>query len=118
MFGRSRSAKALGAGLAIGFVALIAFVGMNIWRVEKVSSLVEQSALQRTIRVAAVDLRDSLRIAESSQLGFLLTSNETYMARYDTAKPRARQYLEALSRMIAREAPNRAILSRFVAISA
>jgi len=112
MFGRSRLAIAVGAGLAIGFLALIVIVGMNIWLVERGNSLVEQSALQRSIRIAAVELRNSLRTAESSQLGFLLTGNEIYLAPYDTAKTRARQDLDELSRMIAPDAPNRAMLPR------
>jgi two-component sensor histidine kinase/CHASE3 domain sensor protein len=112
MFGRSRLALGVGAGLTIGFLALIVIVGTTIWLVERGNSLFEQSAFQRTIRVAAVDLRDHLRTAESSQRGFLLTGNEIYLAPYDTAKTRARQELEDLTRMIAPDAPNRAMLPK------
>ncbi len=112
MFGRSRLAIGIGAGLTIGFLALIVIVGTTIWLVERGNSLFEQSALQRTIRVAAVDLRDHLRTAESSQRGFLLTGNQIYLAPYDTAKTRARQELDDLGRMIAPDAPNRAMLPR------
>jgi two-component sensor histidine kinase len=59
-----------------------------------------------------VELRDHLRNAESSQRGFLLTGNEIYLAPYDTAKTRARQELDDLSRMISPDAPNRAMLPR------
>ena len=112
MFGPSRLAIGVGAGLTIGFLALIAIVGTAIWLVERGNSLSEQSALQRTIRIAAVELRDHLRTAESSQRGFLLTGNEIYLAPYDTAKTRARQELDDLARMIAPDAPNRAMLPR------
>ena len=112
MFGRRRLAIGVGAGLTIGFLALIAIVGTTMWLVERGNSLFEQSALQRTIRVTAVELRDHLRTAESSQRGFLLTGNQIYLAPYDTAKTRARQELDDLGRMIAPDAPNRAMLPR------
>ena len=112
MFGRSRLAIGVGAGLTIGFLALIVIVATTIWLVERGNSLFEQSALQRTIRIAAVELRDHLRTAESSQRGFLLTGNQIYLAPYDTAKTRARQELDGLGRMIAPDAPNRAMLPR------
>ena len=112
MFGRSRLAIGVGAGLTIGFLALIVIVGATIWLVERGNSLFEQSASQRSIRIVAVDLRDHLRTAESSQRGFLLTGNQIYLAPYDTAKTRARQELDDLGRMIAPDAPNRAMLAR------
>lgn len=112
MFGRSRLAIGVGAGLAIGFFALIVIVGTTIWLVERGNSLSEQSALQRTIRIVAVELRDHLRTAESSQRGFLLTGNPIYLAPYDTAKTQVRQELDDLGRLIAPDAPNRAMLPR------
>ena len=102
----------VGAGLSIGFLALIVIVGATMWLVERSNNLFEQSALQRSIRIVAVDLRDHLRTAESSQRGFLLTGNEIYLAPYDSAKTRARQELDDLDRMIAPDAPNRAMLPR------
>lgn len=110
MFGRSRLAIGVGAGLIIGFLALIVIVGTTIWLVERGNNLFEQSTLQRTVRIAAVELRDQLRTAESSQRGFLLTGNEIYLAPYDTAKTRARQELDDLGRLMAPDAPNRAML--------
>ena len=112
MFGRSRLALGVGAGLTIGFLALIVIVGATIWLVERGNSLFEQSALQRTTRVVAVELRDHLRTAESSQRGFLLTGNQIYLAPYDTAKTRARQELDDLGQLIAQDAPNWAMLPR------
>ena len=99
-------------GLTIGFLALIVIVGATLWLVERGNSLFEQSRLQRSIRIIAVDMRDHLRTAESSQRGFLLTGNQIYLAPYDTAKTRARQELDDLSGMIATDAPNRAMLPR------
>ena len=112
MFGKSRLAIGVGAGLTIGFLALFAIVGTTIWLVARDKILFDQSAQERAIRVTAVDLRDHLRTAESSERGFLLTRNQIYLAPYDTAKTRARQELDDLSRMIAPDAPNRAMLPR------
>ncbi|MCY0916431.1 sensor histidine kinase [Massilia antarctica] len=94
----------------IGFLALIVIVSTNIWLVERGSKLFEQSALQRTIRIAAVELRDHLRTAESSQRGYLLTGNEIYLAPFDTAKTQARQELDDLGRLMAPDSPGRAML--------
>lgn len=112
MYGRSRLAIGVGTGLTVGFLALIMIVGTTLWLVERGNSLLEQSALQRAIRIAAVELRDSVRTAESSQRGFLLTGNPIYLAPYDTAKTRARQELDALVGLIEPEAPTRAMLPR------
>ena len=112
MLGRSRLALGVGAGLTIGFLALILMVGATIWLVERGNSLFVESALQRSIRIIAVDMRDHLRTAESSQRGYLLTGNQIYLAPYDTAKTRARHELNDLGRMIALDAPNRPMLPR------
>lgn len=112
MCGRNRLALGVGVGLTIGFLALILIVGTTIWLVERGNSLFEQSALQRMTSITAVGLRDHLRTAESSQRGFVLTGNEIYLAPYDTATTRARQELEELGRLIAPDAPNRAMLPR------
>jgi two-component sensor histidine kinase len=110
MNGRSPLAIRVGAGLAIGFLALFMIVGTTIWLVERGNTLLEQSTVQRSIRVAAEKLRDHLRTAESSQRGFLLTGNQIYLAPYDTAKTGAKQELDVLRRTIGPDAPNRAML--------
>lgn len=112
MFLRRRLAIGVGAGLTIGFLALIVVVGTTLWLVERGNSLAEQSALQRAVRIAAVELRDHLRTAESSQRGFLLTGNPIYLAPYDTAKTRTRLELEDLTRLTPADAPYRAMLPR------
>lgn len=112
MFVRRGLAIGVGAGLTVGFLALLVIVGTTIWLAERGDSLFQQSELQRTIRITAVDLRDHLRTAESSERGFLLTRNEIYLAPYDTAKTQARQELDQLRHMMAPDAPNRAMLPR------
>jgi two-component sensor histidine kinase/CHASE3 domain sensor protein len=88
-------------GLVIGFLALFAIVGMTVWLGERSNALFQETALQRDTRIAAVELRDVLRTAESSQRGYLLTGNEIYLAPYDTAKARARQQLSDLAGFVA-----------------
>lgn len=110
MFGRSRLAMGVGAGLTVGFLALIVSVSATLWLVERGNKLAEESAQQRAVRIVAVALRDHVRTAESSQRGFLLTGNQIYLAPYDTAKTRARQELVDLGKMMAPNAPNRAML--------
>src|SRR5690349_23253402 len=96
----SRLALGVAGGLVIGFLALFAIVGMTLWLGERSNSIFQDTALQRDTRIAAVELRDALRTAESSQRGYLLTGNEIYLAPYDTAKGRARQQMSDLERRL------------------
>jgi two-component sensor histidine kinase/CHASE3 domain sensor protein len=94
----SRLALGVAGGLVIGFLALFAILGMTMWLGERSNSIFRDTALQRDTRTAAVELRDALRTAESSQRGYLLTGNEIYLAPYDTAKERVRQQMSDLER--------------------
>ena len=96
----SRLALGVAGGMVVGFLALFAVVGMTMWLGERSNRLFEDAALQRDSRIAAVELRDALRTAESSQRGYLLTGNEIYLAPYDTAKARARQHMADLERRV------------------
>ncbi|MBV9931377.1 MAG: CHASE3 domain-containing protein [Alphaproteobacteria bacterium] len=96
----SRLALGVAGGLLIGFLALFAILGMTVWLGERSNSLFRDEASQRDTRTAAVELRDALRTAESSQRGYLLTGNEIYLAPYDTAKVRARQQMSDLERRV------------------
>jgi two-component sensor histidine kinase/CHASE3 domain sensor protein len=96
----SRLALGVAGGLVVGFLALFAVVGMTMWLGERSNALFRDEASQRDTRVAAVELRDALRTAESSQRGYLLTGNEIYLAPYDTAKARAHQQLSDLERRV------------------
>lgn len=96
----SRLALGVAGGLVIGFLALFAVVGMTMWLGERSNTLFEDTAMQRNARIAAVELRDALRTAESSQRGYLLTGNEIYLAPYDTAKARAGQQMLDLEQRV------------------
>jgi two-component sensor histidine kinase/CHASE3 domain sensor protein len=97
---RSRLAVGVAGGLAVGFLALFAIVGMTLWLGERSNRLFQDTALQRDIRIAAVELRDALRTAESSQRGYVLTGNEIYLAPFDTAKDRARHQMADLEQRL------------------
>jgi two-component sensor histidine kinase len=101
----SRLALGVAGGLVIGFLALFAMVAMTMWLGERSNALFQNAALQRDSRIAAVELRDALRTAESSQRGYLLTGNEIYLAPFDTAKQRARQQLSDLERRVGVASP-------------
>src|ERR1700748_260975 len=98
-FADSRLAITLTGGLILGFLALFVIVGMTFWLGDRANVFFAQTTVQRDRLIAAVELRDSLRTAESSQRGFVLTGNEIYLAPYDTAKTRAQQQLSELRRL-------------------
>ena len=108
----SRLALGVAGGLVIGFLALLAMVAMTVWLGERSNTLFQETASQRDTRIAAVELRDALRTAESSQRGYLLTGNEIYLAPYDTAKARARQQQADLARFLTTGSQPTPLLSR------
>ena len=86
--------------LLIGFVALMAIVAMNFWLSERARFYSEEAISARDTRVAAVELRNSLLVAESSQRGFIITGNEIYLAPYQSAKVQAQRELSALRSLL------------------
>jgi signal transduction histidine kinase len=87
--------------LFVGFLALLGIVGMTFWLGERAQVYFNEVIEARDTRAAAVDLRNAVQTAESSQRGFLFTGNEIYLAPFDTAKTLAQRQLEALNRMLA-----------------
>ena len=90
-----RSSMAL---LTIALAALIVIVGMTIWLNGRAARIFEAAAYTRQTKAAAVELRDALRTAESSQRGYLLTGNEIYLAPLDNAKADVNRQFDALKR--------------------
>src|SRR4051794_36210793 len=72
--------------LAIGFLALLAIVGMNFWLGMRAQTYFDQAIAARDTRAAAIDLKSAVQTAESSQRGFMVGGNEIYLAPYNTAK--------------------------------
>jgi two-component sensor histidine kinase len=98
--------------LAIGFLTLLAIVGMTIWLSEKAQVYSNDLVEARDIRTAAVELRIALQTAESSQRGFLTGGNEIYLAPYDTAKLNVRHELSRLQSMMAGQTDRQAMMHR------
>lgn len=87
--------------LLVGFLALIGIVAMTFWLGERAQIYFNEVIEARDARGSAVDVRNAVQTAESSQRGFLFTGNEIYLAPYDTAKSLARNQLDAMNRMLA-----------------
>ena len=93
-----RSTTAL---LLVGFLALLGIVGMTSWLGERAQGYFNEVIAARDARSAAVDLRNALQTAESSQRGFLYTGNEVYLASYGPAKTLAERQLATVNRLLA-----------------
>jgi signal transduction histidine kinase len=87
--------------LLVGFLALLGIVAMTFWLGERSRIYFNDVIEARDARGAAVDLRNAIQSAESSQRGFLYTGNEIYLAPYDTAKTLAQRQLATVNRLLA-----------------
>ena len=88
------------AFLFIGFIVLMSIVGMNFWLGERAQSNFDDAIAARDTRVAAVELRNAVQVAESSQRGFIITGNEIYLAPYQSAKIQMQRRLLALQGLL------------------
>ena len=104
--------------LAVGFLTLLGIVGTTIWLGERAQVYFSEVIEARDTRGSAVELRDAVRTAESSQRGFLVTGNEIYLAPYDSAKTLALRQLETLQRTLTRYPESEALLSRLKTVIA
>jgi two-component sensor histidine kinase/CHASE3 domain sensor protein len=84
--------------LAAGLVTLLVIVGTTIWLGERAQVLFGEVVEARDIRSLAVELRNALQTAESSQRGYIATSNEIYLAPYARAKNQTSRQLQRLQR--------------------
>lgn len=98
--------------LAVGFLTLLGIVGTTIWLGERAQVYFNEVIEARDTRGSAVELRDAVRTAESSQRGFLVTGNEIYLAPYDSAKTLALRQLETLQRTLTAYPESEALLLR------
>jgi len=102
--------------LAVGFLALLAIVGMTIWLGERSQAYVDEVIEARDTRSAAVELRSALQGAEASQRGFIATGNEIYLAPYGTAKAQAEDQLVVIKRALAPHSESEALLQRLSSV--
>ena len=110
------SAKSTIALIAVGFLALFAIVAMTIWLGERGQEYFDEVIAARNTGASAVNLRNAVQTAESSQRGFLVTGNEIYLAPYSTAKLLAYRQLEILTRSLAPYKESAAALQRLTQI--
>jgi two-component sensor histidine kinase/CHASE3 domain sensor protein len=104
--------------LAIGFLTLLGIVAMTIWLGERAQIYFYEVIEARDTRTSAVELRDALRTAESSQRGFLYTGNEIYLAPFDSAKTQTLRHLDRLKLTLTSYPQSEALLTRLTAVIA
>lgn len=102
--------------LVVAFITLLGIVGMTIWLGERAQIYFDEVIEARDLRAAAVDLRNAIETAESSQRGFLFTGNEIYLAPYNNAKSLALKKLVAVQQSLGPRKEYGAALNRLTAI--
>ena len=109
---RTSQIRSTSVFLTIGFVALFAIVATNFWLGERAQSYFDDVSEARDIRIAAVELRNAMQTAESSQRGFIITGNEIYLAPYQSARYQAERRLSALQALLRSEPGSDLTLAR------
>jgi two-component sensor histidine kinase len=98
--------------LVIGAVALLGLVGATVWLSQRAQVDAGMVDAQRLLRNRAVSIREALLAAESSQRGYILTSNQIYLAPYENAKLVAQDETAQLTLDLASNARFQAMLPR------
>jgi CHASE3 domain sensor protein/two-component sensor histidine kinase len=104
--------------LAIGFAVLLGIVAVTYMLAEFSRASFDEVIAARDTRTAAVDLRNALLTAETSQRGFVYNGNEIYLAPYDTAKTLASRRYDKLRRLLADDPASAGPLDRLKVIMA
>jgi two-component sensor histidine kinase/CHASE3 domain sensor protein len=104
--------------LTIGFLTLLGIIGATAWLGEKSNFYFEEFNRSRALRTSAVELRNALQSAESSQRGYLVGANEIYLAPYDAAKAEALTQFDRLKELLPPSAQNAAMLDRLTQVIA
>ena len=102
--------------IVVGFLALFAIIGMTIWLGDRAQVYFNEVIEARDTRASAVELRNAVQLAESSQRGFLVTGNEIYLAPYSTARSLAYRQLDEVKRNLAPYEETGAALQRMASI--
>src|SRR6201996_8933447 len=104
--------------LLVGVGALLAIVGATIWLGENAQRYVDEASKVRETRISAVELRNALQGAESSQRGFLVGGNEIYLAPYANAKVQAQTQFARLKVSLASSPQAGAMVKRLTELVA
>jgi two-component sensor histidine kinase/CHASE3 domain sensor protein len=87
--------------LVVGLLALSAIAIVGFWLGGRSSEISDELLAARDLKTEVTELRAAIQRAESSQRGYLYTSNEVYLAPYDRAKADAHAQLDVLPSMLA-----------------
>lgn len=98
--------------LAVGFSALMAIVAATFWLGQKAQRYALDVTDVRNLRISAVELRNALVTAESSQRGYLFSDNEIYLAPFGSAKTAARREAAELQNYLSRYPQLRPMISQ------
>ncbi len=88
--------------LSAGLLALAGIIGATFWLSRQAQIYSDAVLSVRDLRVSAVELRNGLLTAESSQRGYLFSGNEIYLAPFDSAKATAMRMAEDLKQLLPR----------------
>ncbi len=102
--------------LAVGFLALLVIILTTMWLGERAQVYFNDVIEARDTRGSAVELRNALLAAESSQRGYLVTANEIYLAPYDSAKAMAQRHLDTLKRTLVTYEQSEVLLRRLTTL--
>lgn len=104
--------------LAIGFVVLLAIVAVTYMLAERSRASFDEVIAARDTRTTAVEIRNAMLTAESSQRGFVYNGNEIYLAPYDTAKTLALRRYDRLRSLLLADPTASASLDRLKVVMA
>ena len=89
--------------LFVGLLALLSIVGTTLWLVERTQVYFNEVIEARTVRAVAVDLRALMQDAETSQRGYIITLEQSYLRPYEEALPQIEDTLRHLEEVLQAE---------------
>lgn len=104
--------------LGAGFLLLVGIGAATIYLVERAASDSRELAVTLSVEDKLSDILLAVRRAESSQRGYLLTSDTTYLADFQNAEPETRRTLDELRALSQASATRQTTLDRIAALVA
>ena len=100
----------------LGFVALLIIVGATFWLVELAQNYSDSVNYARQQRGAIIDLRGEVQDAETGQRGYLLTSNQDYLAPYLSASAKFPGQLNRVRSLLAADPDTKGDVDRLASV--
>lgn len=104
--------------LGAGFLLLVGIGAATIYLVERAASDSRDLAVTLSVEDKLSDILLTVRRAESSQRGYLLTNDTTYLADFQDAEPETRETLDELRALSEASATRTSTLDRITALVA